>query len=228
MNLEKIKDNLKEISLARGAALFGVCRIDDLRRTFHPEIRETTGGLDRAISVGVPLLEAVMETICDRPNMLYRSHYLQVNNILNDIAFEISVLIEKEGRRALPLPASHIMDYEKLTAHLSHREIAFRAGLGWWGRNNLLVTRQFGSRIRLVTVLTDLDLPFDEPLDDNCGGCMECLYSCPAGAIYEDREMFDRAACFKKVSEFSRTANMGHLICGVCLKACPGQINRQG
>lgn len=222
MELKNLKKKIADRTREKGADLFGVCRIDDLREDFHLEIREISKELNTALSFGVPLSEAVMETIRNRPNMIYKAHYQQVNHILNDIAFETAGILRREGFRSLPVPASQILKWKPLRAHLSHREIAFKAGLGWWGRNNLLVVPKHGAKVRLVTVLTDAELPVDVPSRDDCGGCMECLEVCPAGAISQDRELFDLTACHEQVIIFSRTDNYGHLICGLCLQACRG------
>ena len=222
MNLEKLKNKLRDLSLSNGAELFGVCRIEDLRQQFHPEVKDMAKRLETGISVGIPLSHAVMETIVDRPNMLYKAHYQQANHTLNDIAFLLARKLKKVNHEAIPIPASQLLAWDPMRAHLSHREIAFKAGLGWWGRNNLLVCADHGAKIRLVTVLTDAPLPADKPSTDDCGGCTECLGVCPADAISEDREHFDLNACHEKIVEFSKHNNYGHLICGICLKACCG------
>jgi epoxyqueuosine reductase QueG len=223
MNLEQIKNKLKDIADKRGGKLSGVCRVDNLRETFHAEIKSASEELNTAISVGMPLSSAVMDTIKDHPNMIYKAHYQQMNHALNDIAHMISSEIEEAGYRSIPIPASQIVSWKPLRALLSHRMIAHKAGLGWWGRNNLLVNKQYGAQVRLVTILTDMDLPVDAPVSDDCEGCFECLHVCPADAIGDDREDFNLNACHEKMQEFSRNNNFGHLICGICLKACRGE-----
>ena len=206
-----------------GGRLFGVCRVDNLVATFHPEIRDISERLNTAISVGVPLSGVVMKTIRNRPNMLYKAHYQQVNHTLNDIAFAVSSEIERQGFASMPIPASQILDQKMLKAHLSHREIAYHAGLGWWGRNNLLITEKYGSSVRLVTVLTDMKLETDTPIERDCEDCYACLDACPVNAIAEERENFNLASCYKQVQEFARHNNYGHLICGLCLQQCCGE-----
>ena len=200
--------------------MFGVCRIDGLRETFHFELKETSEKLNTAISIGVPVSSAVLETLIDRPNVLYKSHYRQINHILNDIAFALSSEINHLGFQSIQVPASQILKWKPMRAHLSHREIAFKAGLGWRGRNNLLVTEKYGSQIRLVTVLTDLELEADRPGQLDCGDCYACVNACPVGAIGENCEDFNLKACYKKVSEFARPENIGTHICGLCLQPC--------
>ncbi len=223
MDIGQIKSKLKDIAAKKGGKLFGVCRLDDLRDTFHAEIRSASEKLNTAVAVGMPLSSAVMDTIKDHPNMIYKAHYQQMNHTLNDIAHLISSEIEEAGCRAISIPASQYVSWKPLRALLSHRIIAHKAGLGWWGRNNLLITRRYGAQVRLVTILTDIDLPTDLPVSDDCEGCFECLYVCPAEAIGDDRGNFRLNACYEKLQEFSKNSNFGHLICGICLKACRGE-----
>ncbi|MEP0827417.1 MAG: epoxyqueuosine reductase [bacterium] len=218
------KESLAKIANARGAGAFGVCRIESLRDNFHSEIQDISRSLPYGISVGVPLSAPVLETIVDRPNMIYKAHYRQVNAILDDIAFALCSEIIRLGYRALPIPASMVLKRHPMIAHLSHREIAFNAGLGWRGRNNLLVNKDYGAQIRLVSLLTNLELPLDSPSTDNCGDCYDCLPCCPTGAIHEEVESFNLDACSQQVMKFARENDYGHYICGLCLKPCRGKI----
>jgi epoxyqueuosine reductase len=224
MDLSSIKNDLRQAALARGGVLFGVCQLADLdAMRVHREIIRTVANLPRAISVGVPLSKAVLDTLTDGPNMLYKAHYRHVNRVLDDIAFLISRKINDRGGKSIPIPASQILRWKPMRAHLSHREVAFRAGLGWWGRNNLLVNDTYGSQVRLVTILTNLELEPDRASESDCGDCYRCLDSCPAGAIAPAKERFNLMVCAKQVAEFARPEMIGSHICGLCLKPCGGQ-----
>ena len=224
MHLLLAKNDLSGLAFSRGARAFGICRVDDLRGQFHSEITEISKKLNTAISIGVPLSEPILKTLFDRPNMIYKAHYRQVNAVLDDIAFAIASEIERHGRRALPIPASMVLKRFPMIGHLSNREIAFKAGLGWWGRNNLLVNKDYGSQIRLVTVLTDMELEPNEPSTEDCGECFACLDACPAGAIAEEKKDFNLKACSEQVQKFARENDYGIYICGLCLKPCRGKI----
>ena len=119
--------------------------------------------------------------------------------------------------------SSQVIDWDDQLAHLSHKHVAVEAGLGWIGRNNLLVTPQYGARVRLGTVLTDMPLPAGAPLEEDCGECRACIEACPAGAIAEVQEDFDHVGCYEKIREMIKEVNIGQNVCGVCVKACRGK-----
>src|SRR5881227_1844656 len=65
------------------------------------------------------------------------------------------------------------------------REAAVRAGVGFYGKNTLLITRRFGSWVVLGTLVTDVELETTPPLDTDCGSCTLCIEACPTGALDE-------------------------------------------
>jgi len=205
-----------------GMTLFGVADMKPLVSTLAGVSGSTRTRCRSAVSLGVPLLNSVIDDIEDHPTALYVHHYRQVNYLLDRAALTLSSLIQEQGAWAMPIGASQIIDWQNLTAHISHREVAAAAGLGWWGRNNLLVHPRYGSRIRLVTVLTDLPLCHDQPHPGNCGTCRRCLDICPANAIHEQREQFDLAACTEQLRTFKKRHNLPHYVCGLCIRACAG------
>ena len=105
------------------------------------------------------------------------------------------------------------------------------AGIGWVGRNGLLITPEFGPRVRLTSVFTSIEnLPFSIMNDhswisDYCDSCGICIRKCPAGAIREESITHDSGRvtytyldkCFPYFAE-----NYG---CSICIKVCP--FNRQ-
>lgn len=213
---------LKNYSLSLGIDLFGVADINKIKDEFFISKR-ILEKLDRAISLGVRLSSTILEEIENYPTRLYFHHYRTVNNFLDQVAFKISNFIQKKGYRALPIPASQIVDWQNQKAHLSHKKIAFLAGLGWIGRNNLLVNKKFGSQIRLVSILTDMPLKIDFPLKEDCGSCFLCIEVCPVEAIKEKPKDFDHLRCFEKLKEFQRQKFVDQYICGICVKVCKGK-----
>ena len=72
--------------------------------------------------------------------------------------------------------------------------LAAQAGIGWRGKNDLLVSRKAGTFFFLGEILVDLPLPVDAPETSHCGGCRRCLQSCPTGAVVAPR-MVDARRC---------------------------------
>ncbi len=213
--------SLKKIAEDLGADLFGVA---DVRRqlaecALPSALKER---FERAVVIGMRVSPSVLEEITDRPTKLYYHHYRTLNAALDQAALRISQLIMRAGFYSLAIPASQIIDWEGQRAHLSHKKMGLLAGLGWLGRNNLLVNREYGCRFRMSTVLTDMPLKADAPSKQNCGECHACVAVCPASAIKEDPALFDHQACFHALKEFQRQKYVEQYICGICVKACKG------
>lgn len=215
-----IYDELKSIAFSSGASVFGVGDIDDLRSYFDFLPVDQTEGLTRGISIGVRVSDPVLKGIINVPTRHYLHHYKMLNQLLDHTSLRISLAIQNKGYNAMPIPASQIVDWQKQTAHLSHKMIALRAGTGWIGRNNLLVHPEYGSRIRIATVLTDIPVKTDTPYEGGCGECRKCISVCPVSAIGDTYEEWDRIACLEKLKYFSKTYNIGQYICGLCVKVC--------
>jgi len=218
---EKNYQDLKAFALGLGFDLFGVADAGPLKADFLLE-PETRDGFGRAISLGKRLNGPVLDDIRDRPTALYFHHYRQMNFFLDRGALAVADHIQKMGARSLPIAASQIIDWENQRAHVSHKHVGRAAGLGWFGRNNLLVHPELGAQFRLVTVLTDLPLAADAPLDRGCGSCRACVKACPCGAIKDSREAFDHRACYETLKEFRNKGYTNQFICGICVRDCRG------
>lgn len=183
-----------------------------------PELNTT---LPRAIVFGFILSRSVLATIKDRPTLIYKHHYKTVNWILDQTACHVAAFLERHNVEALAIPASQTIDKEHKKGHISHISLGKRAGLGYIGRNGLLIHPKYGAQVRYVTVLTDLDFSPDEPLDLSCGECHACIEACPAQAITEDG--VDIEKCYEKLCAFAGMRGIGQHICGVCVKVCDGK-----
>lgn len=220
-NTTKIRD----LSSQWGGSLFGVA---DLRSLGRDEILLSPSFIEQhpfSISIGYHLSDSILDGIENQPTPHYFHHYQRVNILLDTLGLILTSAIQDLGYRAVPIPASQIVDWRNQRGHLSHKHVARLAGLGWIGRNNLLVNEEFGSRVRLVTLLTNLPLVTPVPQSRDCGSCRACLSVCPVGAISEKPEDFNHLRCYEQLKVFSKTLHFSHHICGICVKACGGRRN---
>lgn len=217
-------EEIRKILLENGAALVGFADMTAIPR-------EDRRGMERALSIAVALKPAVVSRITKGPTKEYFREYQRANELLSELSHRAAKLLRERGFAAVALePTTEEFDAVRLRAGLSHKIAATRSGLGWIGKNALVITRPFGSAIRLTTVLTDAPIETGPPLDESrCGTCWACVEICPAHApsgtnwrlgMYRD-EFFDARACCRKATEFCERAGIDSTICGICIEACP-------
>lgn len=218
------KPNLEAIARRNGAALFGAADLRgiDLAAISAVSQEVSLSGLWTAISYGYRLSDLVVEGVVDHPTRTYQYHYRQVNLLLDHIGLIMASHLQALGHTVFPVPSSQIVDWTTYKGHISHKAVARLAGLGWIGRSNLLINPVHGARVRYGTVLTDLVLPYDKPIDNGCGACRRCVIACPGQAIGEDVAGFDLDKCLRTIDELRQRENIGSRICGICVRACAG------
>jgi epoxyqueuosine reductase len=223
-------EDFKDFARGCGADFVGIADLA-LIEGIPAEPADLLQGYTRAVSIAIRLSDGVIDPIVDSPTPLYQQHYLRVNDRLDDIAVHVTQYLQKSSAKALPIPASQLLDTKNWTSYISHKAVALAAGLGWQGKSLLVVSPQCGPRIRLVTVLTDAALTPDKPLKNRCGKCTACTEACPARAIkgvnttyhYKDRDeaLFFSRCVEKVVGDFAKRPFIEKPICGVCIRACP-------
>ncbi|MFH0855278.1 MAG: hypothetical protein V1869_01995 [Candidatus Omnitrophota bacterium] len=213
---------LRKFAATQGIELFGTADIQAVKKDFQLS-EKLLAKLDKAVCLGLRLSQSVLDEISCAPTKLYFHHYRTVNASLDQAALKVANFIQSKGFLALPVPASIILDWENQKAHLSHKQLGVLAGLGWIGRNNLLVNKKLGSQFRLATILTNMPLELDKQTKEDCGNCFLCVKMCPAGAIKEAPGDFEHIRCFEKLKEFQKRKLVDQYICGVCVNVCKGK-----
>jgi epoxyqueuosine reductase len=108
------------------------------------------------------------------------------------------------------------------------REAAARSGVGFYGKNTLLITRRYGSWVVLGTLVTDVDLELTPPLGLDCGECRLCIDACPTGALDEPGTL-DSTRCLSYWTQApvppraEYRAELGPQVygCDICQDVCP-------
>ena len=106
---------------------------------------------------------------------------------------------------------------------------AARCGLGWIGKNTLLINKELGSYMFICIILTDLELNYDELQEDHCGNCFACMNACPAGALEKPHQL-NASKCFayltiennpEKTTEEEMKTRGWIYGCDICQDICP-------
>ena len=229
MNREKtgLTEQLRVFSRESGADLFGVADLAPARDVLIAGENVIAGGFPRAVSIGMRLCDTIVDGHSpdeDRHKSLYWHHvYRVVTPELDRLAHGVARWLANKGYEVLPVPGSMPYDRDKLEGIFSHKLAAHLAGLGWITKSCLLLTEEFGPRVRLVSVLTDAPLETGSPLDDRCGKCNVCIDACPVGAFtgVEFDPALNRETRFDvfKCEQYRRTH-----ACGLCVSTCPRGI----
>ncbi|MEM2294464.1 MAG: hypothetical protein QXT06_03670 [Candidatus Bathyarchaeia archaeon] len=199
---EKLTLEVKEYARKLGADLVGIAD-SKLLENLDPEQghispSEYLRGCKAIVVIGLAHTDVCTE-YPEFPveNLIYQdvycNEYHTLNAELDRIAYRIARFLQDHGYDAVPMPASSpfrrspkpLPKYNRfLYAGISHRYAAYCAGLGEFGVNSLLLTPEFGPRVRFNSILTDAPLKPDKPYEGKvCKRCNRCVETCPSGAI---------------------------------------------
>jgi len=152
--------------------------------------------------------------------------YEETNQLIVDINQALHEYLGDRGYQSSLLPATHIFDRKKLISDWSHRHIAYIAGLGRFGLNNMLIT-DMGCCGRIGSIATDLELQPTPLIEkERClfkfnGSCQKCVERCVNDALHCDR--FDRFKCHEIcIQNDLRHPDLGKTeVCGKCVVTIP-------
>ncbi len=116
------------------------------------------------------------------------------------------------------------------SAPVMEREWAKQSGIGWTGKNTLLIHPKAGSYFFLAELIIDLPLDPDSPIRDHCGTCTRCIDACPTGALSADGYVLDSTKCISYLtielresipSSFQGQMENWMFGCDICQEVCP-------
>ena len=219
-----MSSELRRLLLANGADMVGFADLRDIARAVR-------NNLPFGVAIAIALRPQIISQIQSGPTKQYYDEYKRANQLLDTLGHRAVQFLKEQGHTAKWFPATGDYDCKTLSARLQHKTTATRAGFGWIGKCALLVTKTFGSAVRITTVLTDARLPTDEPMGtDFCGKCNLCVDACPGHApsgknwrIDSHRDHFYNAyACEKAAGGMTiRRVGIQGTICGICIAVCP-------
>ncbi len=216
---------MEKRALSLGAVQIGFTETKPLHEGYGEKLPYT-------ISLAVRLSDFVIDEINDAPTFAYFQHYRTANAFIDRIVFELGTYIQGQGYTYLPIAASQSIPdgHGGLSGIVSHKAAARQAGLGSIGKNALFISKLYGPRVRLGTILTNM--PFNTVVEtenpDLCGNCNLCVSKCPAMALYGKvwqpgttrDDIIDAAACSNFMKDKFQHIGRG-AVCGICIRSCP-------
>lgn len=223
MNLtSELKSYLSDL----GADLVGISPAEAMQNA--PEGHRPTDFMPKAksvVSIGYELNRGPVFGLPKTRNE-YVLEFEQANHTLNTLAHRGVRYLEKKGCLSIAVPATaSIGDGARLAGDISHKHAAAAAGLGVFGLNNLLITPQYGNRLRLATIVTEAELEPGVPMDESpCNNCGKCVRNCPANALDGAEELnnpqqgwrINKEKCYHYIF-----VQLGGKRCGMCIASCP-------
>lgn len=207
---------------------------------YHAEMAYMANNIEKRCDPSM-LLEGTCRVICVRmdyaldaansleplrnSNVAYVSRYARGRDYHKLIRKRLQRLAEKIGSRVGPHGYRAFTD----SAPVLERALAEKSGLGWIGKNTLLINKQAGSWFFLGELFTDLPLPIDEKESDHCGSCSACIDVCPTKAFVAPN-LLDASKCISYLTIELRTSipiefrsAMGNRVfgCDDCQLICP-------
>jgi epoxyqueuosine reductase QueG len=190
MMTHELGKKAKNVALGSGANLVGIVRVSDL-----PEHRESISKiLPSAQSVMVFAAKHSLAAISSANIQMGQFDTIHTYDQCAHAAHTASRFLESGGFLSVAVPAFIPIDMDDpkkgMRGEICWRRAGVRAGLGSYGENGLLITKQFGAAIRISGLVTSAELKADMPSDEDvCDHCMRCVEACPARALSGEGEI---------------------------------------
>jgi epoxyqueuosine reductase QueG len=221
--MHPMKETIRSLVLELGADVCGFAQVDrfiDAPAGFHPA--DLFSRCRTVIALGLAIPDGLLHV---DSRLIYGYYNEFICQKVDEIALEAARLIERQhGCRAVPLPCDSPYEYwdaEKMEGRglLSMKHAAVLAGLGTLGKSTLLLNVQYGNRLTVGAILTNLELESDSLAEPICiEGCNQCIKHCPSQAL--DGTRVDQKKC--RTYTYGKTARgFSTTNCNVCRVVCP-------
>lgn len=219
-----LNKELKHFLLNEGATKVGFADISEIPKC-------NRNNLNYGIIIVKVLNPNIVSLIKEGPSIEYTKEYNKVNKLLNELAEKTADLLIIRGFKALPKTQDKVI-FNNITksTDLPYKTIATRAGIGWIGKCALLITEEYGSAIRISSVLTNAELEVGKPINiSKCNNCVDCVNICPGKAItgklwkkgIEREKIFSYDKCNETIKKRGEIIGTRHGSCGLCIYICP-------
>ena len=189
-NISLLKKDLFSMLKKKGAKLMGVADLTGIVK----------GSMQTGISVAVPIPKHIVRDLQTAPTKEYYDAYYSLNTQLDEIVTSGAEFLTDQGYHAQANTTNVVKANEDWRTPLPHKTVATRAGLGWIGKSRLLVTREYGSAVRLSSLLT--------------------------GTLWtpktERETLFHKEDCKKmQIQRMKQATGIETDLCGLCFAVCP-------
>jgi epoxyqueuosine reductase len=198
---------------------------------FADLVNITNGQWISGIAIATVIPQQVIRSIKDGPTLAYYDAYNSLNLRLDSLAGEAAAYIESHGYHAHAQTRDAVQESADYRTPMPHKTVAVRAGLGWIGKSALLVTPEYGSAVRLTSVLTNAEFEYGQPVTSSrCGTCTSCTKACPAQAIsgknwtpdIDRNEFYTPSVCRETARNLANERLQKEVtLCGKCIEVCP-------
>ena len=227
--MEPFYQKIEAAARESGSELVGFADLSPLKGMLAGDA--TTFEFPCAVTFAVEIPKDAARASLDKPSEEMRSAYKMCNKKLKEAGERIVQLLIAEGYKARFIDPAQRVNPEKLLGPMSQKAIASLSGMGWIGKNGLLITESYGPRQRMGAVLTDMPVTREAKLVDNqCGTCTACIDRCAMKVLKGpdfkhhpgSRDLvIDWAKCGVYEARLIGDGSRPEMACGRCISVCP-------
>lgn len=183
------KEDIRQYCYSLGADVVGFAAVGDYQSKRAPDPKTILTGVQSLVVMGYRENNGAVESENRRISMASRMGGMELS--LKNSYLVTRYIEDKSGTRAAPVSFSYPLNMEPpvmgLVGDVSLRHAAVAAGLGVFGRHNLVINPRFGTRIIFTAVLSELALGSDPPVEEElCDQCEQCVDACPVNALDQE------------------------------------------